>query len=628
MSYSINNFFSDVNKRWLSKQIIPKNNISISYFDLIEEQIESDLDKIIKNERTQKSNFSNFINSFYTGRSNDMDMLSAFVESTCNFTTYEGLFKSIGILNLYDLNSPILIDVIPDCKDSKRYVINIFEPSTGIQKQEYEDSKAEIYKNYKLYLQKFGKIINFPEISNEFLNTEIEISEFYPDPLKDTNLDTLYNPMTYTNLTSQFKNINFSIILDSLQIPKEIQKTTMYIINNIQYLNALNKFFYSKSLNFWRIWIKACVYTSLHDILPQDIRKPYFDFYEHYLKGQKVQHNLDKQILEICSEIATDNLGQLYVESNLEKFKKIKKDATELIHMIKKIANKRIMKLTWLSESSRLIACNKLDKMTLKIAYPEVWFDSFKGVKMDKDQFLLNMLILMKNQTQYTINKLYTLKKETHWEAPCFDVNAFYYSEMNEFCIPLGFLFPPFFGENMSFVQVIAGLGNVVGHEISHGFDKDGRKFDEHGNNYPWWTSLDLELYKKKTQQIINLFNNQSFNGLQVNGELLLDENLADFGAVAICLDMLHNEWSKNPISDNERKKQLREFFIWYSKTWAYKTTRAHEKMAIKTNVHAPAELRVNAILPHFDEFYEAFGFDEKSIGFIKKEDRIDVWGK
>jgi putative endopeptidase len=265
--------------------------------------------------------------------------------------------------------------------------------------------------------------------------------------------------------------------------------------------------------------------------------------------------------------------------------------------------------------------------MRLKVAYPEIWFDIFKDVKMDSQQFLLNMLFLMRKESQYIISKLSTQKMDKYWEAPCFDVNAFYYAEMNEFCIPIGFLFPPFFDESMTYVQIIAGLGNVVGHEISHGFDKNGCKFDERGNNYPWWTSLDLELYNKKTQYIINLFNQETYNGLQVNGEITLDENLADFGALAICLDVLHSDWHKNPISDNERKKQLREFFIWYSKTWAYKSTRAHEKMAIKTNVHAPAELRVNALLPHFDEFYEAFGFNENCTGFIKKEDRIDVWG-
>jgi putative endopeptidase len=179
----------------------------------------------------------------------------------------------------------------------------------------------------------------------------------------------------------------------------------------------------------------------------------------------------------------------------------------------------------------------------------------------------------------------------------------------------------------MSYVQIIAGLGNIVGHEISHGFDKDGRKFDEHGNNFPWWTSLDLELYHSKTKQVVDLFNNQDFYGLKINGAMTLDENLADFGAIAITLDVLKNSWTGLNLSETEKKKQLREFFTWYSKTWVYKTTREQQKLAVKTNVHAPAELRVNALIPHFEDFYYAFDFDERHEGFIKKEDRVDVWG-
>jgi putative endopeptidase len=348
------------------------------------------------------------------------------------------------------------------------------------------------------------------------------------------------------------------------------------------------------------------------------------------MRGQKQESSLDDQALSICSDMAGDTLGKLYIESDIAKFRRIKKGATEIIKKVKKAARERIMKLNWLSESSRLIACNKLDKMNLKVAYPDVWYDTFKGIEMDKTQFLLNILALMKKETLYEIGKLtkQTDKDKKLWESPCFEVNAFYYSEMNEFCIPIGFLFSPFYSESMTFVQIIAGLGNIVGHEISHGFDKDGRKFDENGNNYPWWTSLDLELYHSKTKQIIELFNNEIYHGLHVNGELTLDENLADFGALAICLDVLHNEWADSPISESEKKRQLREFFVWYSKTWAYKDTRAHQKMAIKTNVHAPAELRVNTLVPHFEEFYYAFGFDEKHEGYIAPEDRVDVWGK
>ena len=247
-----------------------------------------------------------------------------------------------------------------------------------------------------------------------------------------------------------------------------------------------------------------------------------------------------------------------------------------------------------------------------------------------KSNFLLNLLLLLKRSTNDEIQKLtsYTNINKKMWDVPCYEVNAFYYSEMNEFCIPVGFLFPPFYDKTLSFVQIMAGIGNVIGHEISHGFDKDGRKFDENGNNFPWWTSLDLELYNIKTKQIVDLFNRQKYYGLKINGEMTLDENLADFGALAITLDVIHDSWKGKSISETEKKKQLQEFFIWYSRTWVLKTTRQKQKLAVKTNVHAPAELRVNTLVPHFADFYYAFDFNEHHEGFINPEDRVDIWGK
>lgn len=629
MSYTIKNFFSDVNKNWLTHHKIPSNNTSVSYFDLIEKNIDKQLIGILHANRSD-SEFGKLIESFYTGHSNDINIMEFFAESLSNFTDHDGLMRSLGALNLYNINSPISIGFSQDMKDTSRISIYLSAPSTGIQKQEYVGSNDTL-KHYKQYLKEFGDAINFHELANEFLEIEKTITKFYHDPQHDVELEGLYNPMTYANLSAQFTHIKIDKIMEACQIPTDTIKNTIYVVGNINYLLALDKFLKNKPLAFWRIWIKSCVYTSLHNLLPHNLRKIYFNFYQKYLKGQKKETSIDEYALSIFSDIVGDTLGKLYVESDEKKFSKIKSGATDVIQKVKKAARKRIMKLTWLSESSRLIACNKLDRMKLKVAYPDVWYDEFKGLKMDRSQFLLNIMTLIKQQTMYEISKLthgISERDKRLWESPCFEVNAFYYSEMNEFCIPLGFLFSPFYSDEMTFVQIVAGLGNIVGHEISHGFDKDGRKFDENGNNYPWWTSLDLELYYSKTKQIINLFNSEKYHGLAVNGELTLDENLADFGALAICLDVLHDDWSNKSLTDAEKKRQLREFFVWYSKTWAYKDTRAHQKMAVKTNVHAPAELRVNTLVPHFDEFYYAFDFGANHEGYVAPENRVDVWGR
>lgn len=627
MPITIKNFYSDVNKAWLANHKIPTTNTSISYFDEIEKQIEGDLLKIVTKERRTGSEFGKFLESFYTGRETDIEILHLFAESISNFTDHSGLMRAIGILNLYDLNSPISLDFCQDSKNSTSYTIVFEEANTGLSKSEYKDS--EFVAGYKRYLAQFAKDLNFHELESEFYEIEKQIVKFTIDDQDDVDMELMYIPMTYKNLCAQFELIKFDEIFDACKIPVGIRQSKIFIVSNLNYLKMVNRLLAVKPLKFWKVWLKSCVYTSLHYILAGKIYKPYFDFYSKQMAGQKTESPMDHRALELCKDVAADTLGKLYIESGLEKFQKIKTGATKIIETVKDAAKERIKKLTWLSESSRDIAIYKLQKMRLKVAYPDVWIDNFKGLKMDKQGFLMNLLTLSRNYTLLEIDKLthYTDVQRDMWDSPCYEVNAFYYGELNQFCIPIGFLFPPFYGDKLSYVQIIAGLGNIVGHEISHGFDKDGRKFDECGNNFPWWTSIDLELYHSKTKQVVDLFNNQDFYGLQINGAMTLDENLADFGAIAITLDVLRNSWTGLILSEAEKKKQLREFFTWYSKTWVYKTTREHQKLAIKTNVHAPAELRVNALIPHFEDFYYAFDFDESHEGFIKPEDRVDVWG-
>jgi putative endopeptidase len=309
---------------------------------------------------------------------------------------------------------------------------------------------------------------------------------------------------------------------------------------------------------------------------------------------------------------------------------KIRIAGTQLKDEVVAAAKTRVMKLNWLSEGSKKIAQHKLEAMAHKIGFPTIWFDEFKGVPIDKNTFLLNVLGLNKRSTLWDIRKLAgeTSEMRALWSNPCYHVNAYYFAELNELCIPLGFLMKPFFSVDANFVENLAGVGNIIGHEISHGFDEEGRKYDEKGNYFPWWTSVDVELYNRKTRYIIDEFNKETYKGLKIDGELTLGENLADFGAVAISIDVLKARWQKQKTPRPEQLRQLRMYFIAYSKSWAYKEKKTAREMAVKNDSHAPAQLRVNTILRHCNEFYEAFGFTEKDEGWIPPSERIDVWGK
>ena len=531
------------------------------------------------------------------------------------------------MLNLYDLRAPISLDFGLDMKNVDSYTVHINEAGIGLYKSDY-CADSENMKHYKEYLTRYGEALGFKELATKYLGIEKDLVKLYEDNKKPWELECAYYPMTYGNLCSQYKHIDFESLFEGCCIPATLYKSKIHIVSNMAYMSEMNKYMKTKTLDYWRCWIKACVYTSLHNLMGGPLRRIYFDFELKYLQGFTADQSLDEQALKISKAVAQDSIGKLYIASDSKKFAAIKRGATDLIVQVKKTAHERIDKMEWLSESSRLLAKHKLSKMKLQVAYPDVWHDAFANCDVDKTQFLVNILELARLDTLNEIKKMANiqLNRLGNWDATCFEVNAYYYGELNQFFIPVGFLFPPFYSSDMSFVQNLAGLGNIVGHEISHGFDKDGRKFDARGNNYAWWSSLDLDKYNVKIRQVVDLFNKQKFHGLKVNGLMTLDENLADIGALAICLDIMKKRLVG--LGEKEKKAQLREFFIWHCKTWAYKATAQHRRLAIKTDSHSPPELRVNTLVPHFDEFYYAFDFGEDDEGYVKPENRLDVWGR
>jgi len=609
-------FYSKVNKDWLASTNIPDNASSYSVFDILEKKIQKDLVSIIKKNKEKNSNFGNFIKSIYDGRDNDIQFINTFYNSL-SVKSYEDLFYTFGLLNVYGLNSPVSFEISNDSRNTDRFAIYLDEPKMILLKEEYR-SQSALYKKYATFLKMVGFAIDLKEGGADFLKLESELSESYYNYEENFIIEKIYNPMTYKQiikiyplLADFFKVFGFS--LESINI----------VVINPGYLASVYKIIMSKPLAFWKKMVKMYIYLSLIEVLPEPFHTLHFDFLYKYMLGQKKEPPLDKLVFYICNDICSDTLGFLYTRENIEEFKNIKNEATKLFEIVMQSAKKSVKDIPWLSVSSRQIAVFKLDKMKHRIGYPNTWLNEF-NCPIDQKCFLQNLFSLKKAERDFDFKRLLLTKLPNLWDNPCFTVNAFYYTELNLLCVPLGFLNAPFFSLKQSFVQNLAGLGNIIAHEIAHGFDEEGRKYDEKGNYKPWWTSTDIEMYSVKTRKLIDFFNKEKYGGLKVNGELTLGENLADLGAMAVCLEVLKERHAFTP---NIRLKELREFFTWYAKTWIYKETKEKRENALKADRHAPAQVRVNAVIRQFREFYEAFSIVEGDPGWLSMDERIDVWG-
>ena len=607
----VSDFYSFINNSELKKDKIPNHKVSVSVFDKIEESIRVDIQDLLKNK--SKGPLKTFVKSIYGGRKNDLKTIEEFCKTMTGFSTYEELFFTFGQLNLYGISAPLEFDISNDSRDTSTYIVYLTEPGFGIIKEEIQQ-KGETYKQFLKLVTNVANEISDKDIADKYINFVSEMCKVYYDYEDNYKVELIYNPMTYKQICS-----NYPLMHNFLKVFEGIKLEKLVCVNP----GCLRKFydsFKNYDLALWKRFIRLNIYLSFLEDLPTPFSSFFFDFSHKFLLGQKKQRDNDYKMFKISSEMCENAVGKLYVDSNLAHFQEIKSESTKLFNIVMNQAKNRVLKLNWLSTTSRKIAHFKVEKMGLKIAFPQVWEDDFKDVKIEESEFLKNMLALNYDGSMKEIKKLRVGHSKALWNNDCYAVNAYYYPEFNELCLPLGFLNKPFFSLEQSFIENLAGLGNIIGHEISHGFDEEGRKFDEYGNYKPWWTSIDVEIYNDQTKILIEEFDKQKYYGLKVSGSLTLGENLADFGAMRICLDIIIAR-------TKDRKKDLRDFFKAYAKTWIYKERAEKREQAIKKDRHAPPQLRVNVIVRHFDEFYEAFDIKEHDEGFIPEEERIRIWG-
>jgi len=614
-------FYQEINKEWLKRHVIPSDNDSASVFDQLEESVREGAIRCIKAERLRSTPFGAFIESIYTGRGNDLTFITDLINRECDsWTTMTDCFRTIGYFNTFMIRTPLAIDASFDIHNNWHYNLNLSEPNLGILKEEYTD-KSETYKEYKGFIKRFFDLRQ-ERGAGKFVEIEEAIAAVAIDPRNADSPETVYNPHSLDLLKTRYPDIGFETLLKSYGIGQDLINSTTYVVTNPKFLELLNNWVTSKSLADWRFMVKSMALISLTGILPEPYESLHFDFFHKYLNGQTKPYTADRKAFIICDDVCTDLLGKLYVEANRDEFQVIRRDAAALCRTVLNAAKHRVMKLNWMSDGSKAIACDKMAKMNLKIAYPDAWENELEGILVDKECFLMNLFMARKLGTLVNIRRLVNVDSvdRKRWHNGCYDVNAYYYTETNELCIPLGFLQPPFFSLKASYMKNLAGLGNIVGHEISHGFDEEGHKYDSKGNFYPWWTSIDVELYTNKTRQLVDAYNRESYYGLKIDGELTLGENLADFGAVAIGIDIIR--------ARGNHKEDFREYFIEYAKTWASKERAAKRERDVKSDPHPPAQLRVNTVLKHFDDFYTAFDFTEEEPGAVPVTERIDVWGR
>ena len=349
-----------------------------------------------------------------------------------------------------------------------------------------------------------------------------------------------------------------------------------------------------------------------------------FDFYGRTLSGQKELKPMWKRAISAVNGTLGDALGRLYVEKYFSK--DAKERMIEMFHRLKRALARRIGAQDWLSEESRRLALGKLDAFKFKIGYPDKWRD-YSRMEIDPSESLFeNSASISRFFWNDMVERKFKKPVDpTEWYMNAHEINAYYDASINEICFPAGILQYPFFSMEADDAFNYGAIGTIMGHEMTHGFDDEGRQFDKYGNMCNWWNASDTRRFNRRVKVLVDWFSGiEVLPGIKANGKLTLGENIADHGGLTVALEAFRE------VCDGEDIKcgftPLQRFFIAYACTWAENCTDETVLQQTKSDEHSLSRLRVNGALPHIDEWYEAFGITEQDSMYIAPANMVRIW--
>ena len=430
----------------------------------------------------------------------------------------------------------------------------------------------------------------------------------------------------FQTLEHRYKAIRWGGLLESFGVAKEHHKSLRIHIDSENWLKFLNHSVETIPLESWQGLF--ALHTILHALpyLPPPFDDWHFSFYGRLLRGQRKKTPQDILTLGIVKQQMAAALGYIFVKKYLRP--EFKAQATQFVRKIIHSAEERMTHVDWFTPATRKAAAEKLRHADISAAWSEPLIRSPPAPpSLKTDTLLANIYLLEATNTDRQISYLLEGGPKGLWEESPYAVNAYYYHDTNEIVIPAGSFFWPFFRHEKDKGGVgwnFGGLGAVIGHELTHAFDQEGKEYGPKGGIEAWWTTEDGKAYAEKTKALVRLFGEAKVMGRSVDGVLTLDENLADLGGLAIALDAMKKEI--RGLSEVERQRHMREFFLSYAVSWRTKEHVERRLQRLVTDKHAPIELRVNLIVAHFEEWYEAFGVRTDDALYIPPEERIRVF--
>jgi putative endopeptidase len=630
-------FDAYANGGWKKLNPLPSDRARFGSFDKLAELAEKQLNELVKETASKKNEKGTIADKTATLFNLGMDTakiesqgivpLVPYFEEIQKLATKDDVEIEIAKFHSYGFSPLFGFYGSSDAKNSSMVIAQLTQGGIGMPDRDYylndDDRSKDLRTKYLVYIEKMFKLLGEDEATAKkstqvVMNMETRLAKASMTRLEQRDPNKTYNKTTTKGLSEISPSFNWIRYFKSQNIgdPGEIN------LNQPLFIREISSAIKDVSVEDWKVYLRWELINSTASYLSDDFVNAKFDFYGRAMSGTEKMRPRWKRVLGVTSEALSEAIGQLYVAKYFPA--EAKERMVNLVANLRISLGERIKNLEWMGAETKLKALEKLNAINVKIGYPDKWRD-YSGLEISDDSYVQNVIRSNKFETAFNYSKINKPVDKTQWFMSPQTVNAYYAPDMNEIVFPAAILQPPFFFLKGDDAVNYGAIGVVIGHEMTHGFDDEGRKYDKIGNLTDWWTTEDSKLFDARTKVLVDQFSSYVvLDSIHADGQLSLGENIADLGGLNISYQAFKLANKETNSIDGFTPDQ--RFYLAYAHVWAQNIRDKEILRRTKEDPHSLGNLRVIGPLKNVPEFYAAFNIKPGQPMYLEEAQRAKIW--
>ncbi len=631
------NFYTYGNEKWLEQTQIPSDKSNYGIFTILDDNTRTQVRSLIEaaaETKSESGSAAQKVGDLYQSVLNldarntaGIEPIRPMLEQVDAVTSKQELVSLLGELAQSGIYGPIAAYINNDAKDSDNYAVYVTQSGLTMPDRDYYLEDDERYVKLREQVQTYiADMLTFAGVADPaaaaeaIVGIETQIAEKHWTKTENRDPIKTYNKQSADEIQASLGEFDWKTYADKAGIGGQSD----FVVRQPSFFQALSEQFAEADLEDWKNYLRLRIIESYASGLSEEIERRQFDFHDTALSGVTEQEPMWKRGVNVTGGVLGELVGQLYVEQHFTPAAKARMN--ELVENLKQAFAKRIESRDWMGPGTKKQALEKLSKFTTKIGYPDKWKD-YSSLQIESPVLAINQIAAATFEHQRELQKLGKPIDRTEWHMTPQTINAYYNPVMNEIVFPAAILQPPFFNMQADDAVNYGAIGAVIGHELSHGFDDKGSKYDGNGNLRMWWTEEDRAKFEERAEGLVQQYDGyEPVPGNPVNGKLTLGENIGDLGGLNVAYEAyrLSLDGKEAPVIDGLTGDQ--RFFLGWSQIWRRLYRPAELLNRLVVDPHSPSEYRVNGIVRNMDAWYEAFDVKSTDPLYLKPEDRVRIW--